>query len=515
MSRSIAIGLLLAAVAALALRCPALKQRPMHNDEAVNAIKFRFLWEQGFHQFDPNEHHGPTLHYLTLAWAKLNRVSTFAELDEARLRGLTVCFGVGLILLLLLVADGVGRSATVCSAALTAISPAMVFYSRYYIHEMLLVFFTFLAFAAGWRYFRSLKLVWAVLAGVAVGLMQATKETFILALAAIAVALVLNKLWVRESTKAPTPLNLKHVAVAVGAWVVVAVVLFSSFFSNARGPLDAVWTYLPWLNRAGGDSPHVHPWHFYLERLAYFHVKGGPIWSEGLILGLALIGFIVAFTGRGASDSHKGFLRVLALYTLTLAAIYSLIAYKTPWCLLGFWDGAILLAGVGAVALWRRARQAWMKAVVALLLLAGVVDLANQAWQASVTYAADRQNPYVYAQTSPNILALVNRVEALARVHPRGHQMTIKIMAPGSDYWPLPWYLRAFDQTGWWAEVPDDPYAPVMIVSAKLHAGLDESKSHVMTGLFELRPDAFLELYVETDLWRAYLNSRPEMDDAE
>ena len=27
----------------------------------------------------------------------------------------------------------------------------------------------------------------------------------------------------------------------------------------------------------------------------------------------------------------------------------------------------------------------------------------------------------------------------------------------GSDYWPLPWYLRAFDQIGYWQKPPAGP----------------------------------------------------------
>ena len=75
--------------------------------------------------------------------------------------------------------------------------------------------------------------------------------------------------------------------------------------------------------------------------------------------------------------------------------------------------------------------------------------------------------------------------------------MVVKVMAPESDYWPLPWYLRNLKQVGWWDAVPADPFAPVMIVSAKLHAGLDEKKTHVMVGYFQLRPQVFLELYVD------------------
>ena len=86
--------------------------------------------------------------------------------------------------------------------------------------------------------------------------------------------------------------------------------------------------------------------------------------------------------------------------------------------------------------------------------------------------------------------------------------MVLKVMGSES-YWPLPWYLRGFKQVGWWDEVPADPFAPVMIVSAKLQAALDEKKSHVMVGYFELRPQVFFELYVDLDLWKAYLAQNP------
>ena len=107
-------------------------------------------------------------------------------------------------------------------------------------------------------------------------------------------------------------------------------------------------TYLPWLHRAGGDSPHIHPWSFYLHRLLFFHVAKGPVWSEALILVLAVVGAWAAFARKGLADASAGFVRFLALYTFALTAAYSLISYKTPWCLLSFWHGMILLAGVGA-----------------------------------------------------------------------------------------------------------------------------------------------------------------------
>jgi hypothetical protein len=52
-----------------------------------------------------------------------------------------------------------------------------------------------------------------------------------------------------------------------------------------------------------------------------------------------------------------------------------------------------------------------------------------------------------------------------------------------------------------------------MIVSSQLHAKLDENKTHVMVGYFELRPGVFLELYVELGLWRSYLAKHPPKPD--
>ncbi len=519
MSRALIWGLLLVTAVALALRCPQLDRRPLHGDEAVHAIKFGGLWEDGSYKYDPNEYHGPSLYYFTWGWAKLTGAPALAEFDGARLRMVTVVFGVGLIFLLPLIADGLGRGGTICAGALTALSPAMVFYSRYFIHEIPLVFFTLLALAAGWRYYKSRRLGWALLAGAAVGLMQATKETFVFSLAAAGIALALTFVWNRrvkpEGEDVVFALNFKHLAAGLGAWLAVAGVFFSSFFTNAAGVLDAVRTYGPWIHRAGGASPHMHAWYYYLARLAFFHPARGPIWSEGLILALALAGLIAVFTGKGLRGGSPKFLRFVAFYTLALTAIYCAIGYKTPWCLVNFLEGMILLAGMGAVALIEWMPRRGLKVAMALLILAGAGQLGAQAWAAGVTYCADRRNPYVYAHTSPDLMNLVAKVDALAKVDPAGREMVLKVMAAESDYWPLPWYFRSFKQVGWWNEVPADPYAPVMVVSSKLQAGLDEKKTHVMIGLFELRPETFLELYVRLDLWRSYLEKNPPASDGD
>jgi len=505
---------------ALALRLPGLNLRPMHNDEAVNAIKFGQLWDHGGYRYDPNEHHGPTLIYATAAWARLTGAPDFGKISEARLRWVTVLFGIGLVLLLPLVSDALGRTGTLWAAVFTAVSPAFIFYSRYFIHEVLLVFFTFLALAAGWRYWRTRRLGWALLAGAALGLMDATKETFVITLAAAAGGLAMNQVWNRLLDASGPPVKAErlkawHAAAAVGVWLVVAVLLFSSFLTNPAGPLDSFRTYLPWLNRAEGNSPHVHGWGFYWERLLYFHPGKGPVWTEALIFGLAMVGTVAGFRRQRLAGANASLVRFLAFYTLALSVFYSSLAYKTPWCLLSFWHGAILLAGVGAGVILCGLRHAWHKAVVCVLLLVGTVHLGWQAWAENTTYAADQRNPYAYAQTSADILNLVSKVEALATVTGQPDQVLIKVMAPDQDYWPLPWYLRAFHNVGWWDHVAQEPYAPIMIVSASLHAGLDEKRTHLMVRYFQLRPKVFFELYVEKKLWTDWLARQPPASSSE
>jgi uncharacterized protein (TIGR03663 family) len=523
-NRWLVAGLILLTGLALGLRAPRLALRPLHNDEAVNAMKFGQLWVNNSYRYDPNEFHGPALPYFTWPAAWLDGSPNFNQFTESTFRGVTVAFGAALVLLLLLVATELGRAETLWAAALTAISPAMVFYSRYYIHEMLLVFFTALSFFCAWRYLQSARLAWALASGLALGLMAATKETFLFALAAAAFSALATEVWGRWRDRDPptwSPQWRRHHL--VGAFCLAAgtaLLFFSSFFHNASGPGDALRTYLPWLRRAGGATEHAHEWTFYFQRLLFFHSKGTPVWSEAFIVALAALGFFSALLGSVAAPAARSLRRLIAFYTLCLTLIYTVLAYKTPWCLLGFYHGMILLAGTGAAALGRACRSGWPRTLALAALAAGAGQLA---WQAcaenfasdknGVPYCDSAKNPYVYSQTVPDALRLVHTVEAIAQVAPQRYDTIVEIMGAES-YWPLPWYLRRFKHIGYFDRIPNQPLAPIMMVSTTLHAAFDDrpEKTHLMAGYFELRPGVFFELYVNLDLWRSYIKTLPPED---
>src|ERR1051325_6400672 len=100
MNRWSALALLLAFAGALAFRVPRLGTRPFHNDEGVNALKATELWQQGRYRYDPDEYHGPALHYATLPFLWLSSARAPEDLDDGTLRLAPVAFGAALILLL-------------------------------------------------------------------------------------------------------------------------------------------------------------------------------------------------------------------------------------------------------------------------------------------------------------------------------------------------------------------------------------------------------------------------------
>lgn len=508
---------LLIGVVGLALRLPHLDNRPLHGDEAVHTFKFRELWETGTYRYDPHEFHGPTLYYATWPVMVAVRARDFVHTREWQYRLVTVCFGAAMILLVPLLTDGIGFGAAVFAALLFAVSPAFVFYSRYYIQEPLFAFFTLGMIGSGWRYAKTNSWRMCGVTGVFAGLLVATKETAVLTFAAAAVGLALAKWGTGRETRADTG-DGNHrrrfwpLALAVAVAVFVAVVFLSGFFTNMAGPADYLRSYATWLHRAATTALHKHSPLYYLGLLLYTHRAEGPVWSEGLIVALALVGLGVAVLNRRwlPASTDRSLVLFLGGYTVALTGAYSVLPYKTPWCSLTFLLGMVLLAGVGAAAVFRRAPGRRMKRLVVLLLVVGTGQLAWQAYRTSFRYCTDGRNPYVYAQTVPDVTEIPRRLEGLAQVAPEGRSLVIKVFSADAYYWPLPWYLRKFPHVGYWTEVPPDPRAPVVIASPAFEDQLAETleDDYVMTGYYGLRPKVMLEMWVQFDLWKAYLATR-------
>jgi uncharacterized protein (TIGR03663 family) len=503
----------LALVAGLALRLARLDVRPMHHDEANQAVKFGTLLERGVYRYDAHDHHGPTLYYLSLPAAWVRGQGTLASLDERTLRGVPAVFGAATILLLPLLSASLGRTTVATSAWLLALSPAMVFYSRMFIQESLFACFTLAFVIAVGRVATGGGLTWSTLAGVSAGLAIATKETSIIVLPAALVACAISWWWHgpgRPSNPLVDGRWGKAALVSLAPAAAIAALFYSSFLAAPEGVLGPFRGAATYLDRGIETAGHAHPPHYYLGLLTYSS-SGGLRWSEGLVLVLAIVGAMTGWTRTDRSRHERAFwTRYFTCYAAIAAAIFSAIPYKTPWNLLPFYVGLIVLAGIGFSSLVdRNASRAVRGALVAGLVIASG-QLGWQAWRASVTYASDPRNPYVYAQTSPDAVRMAMRIRALAAVHPDGVRMQVSVIASPYEQWPLPWYLRAMPHVGYWT-APGAALAlqaPVIVSSMDYTAVLDHALGdRYVSEFYGLRPEVLLALYIDRGLWDRFLPS--------
>jgi uncharacterized protein (TIGR03663 family) len=500
-----------ALIAGLALRLARVDERPMHNDEANQAIKFGTLLEQGDYTYDAYDHHGPTLYYLTLPVAWLRGQATLAATDEWTLRGVPVAFGAATLLLLPLLPAGLGRTAGAAAAVLMAVSPAMVFYSRMYIQESMFACFA-LAFAiALGRAVTQDGLRWPAVAGVAAGLAIATKETSVIVVPASLAACALAW-WSLGAARPALPQargSRQAVLVGLGACASVAVLFYSSFLTHPAAILETLRAAPTYYARGVDPADHVHPWHFYLGILAWWS-SGGLRWTEGVVLALAAVGTAAAWMRRHpALDPEAAFWqRYLTANAAFALAMFSAIPYKTPWNLLPFHAATIVAAGIGVSALARTTVSRGVHVLMAGVLAIAAGHLGWQAWRASVLYAADPRNPYVYSQTVPDAVRMAARIRDLAALHGDRDRMLVMVVAPPHEQWPLPWYLRAMPHVGYWTAAKDVPElsAPVIVSSMGNVEALDAALGErYVSEFFGVRPDALVTLYVQRDLWDRFL----------
>jgi uncharacterized protein (TIGR03663 family) len=450
-------GILVVLFVAAGLRVTALGRRPMHADEAILADKVGTMLAGGGFVYDRRDYHGPVLAYLTWIPARLTGHTSYETLTEVNLRIVPAVIGIVLALSPLLLAPTLGWPAALVAATLVAVSPALVYYSRDFIPEMPLALWTALFLAgvcrSGWR--------WRVLAGAAAAAMIATKETAVLPLASAAIAYA--------ATAPRRPWHWRGVAVFAGAALGTLALLL------APGAWRELGASLPaYGQKAVSGGLHEHPWYMYWQWMAGWHYAS----SEAPILILAAGGVAVAVKSR------QRFPAFFAVYTLCLAAFYSALPYKTPWCSVSILYGLALLAGVGAGALGSR----WRVGVVAAVTAAAGV-LAWQAWRAAAPYATDPRNPWVYAQTSSGVFTIRDRVQEAVSAAPEGRAVAIDVFTR-ENFWPLPWYFRRYPNVRWWRQVdPHGRAASIVLLSP-------EMEPDVIRKLYESPPPGERELYM-------------------
>lgn len=515
-------GLMLGVLAVLAIglacfyRLPDLGLRPMHTDEAIHGVKFEELCKTGRFDYDPTDYHGPVLHYLTWCYGTIAGWKDVALVTEADLRQVVAVLGILLVLSTLLATDALGRLATGMAMLFMAASPMEVFFSRYYIMEVPYVLWLALFMFGCWRFSVRERWIWLIIAGAAVGLMHATKETFVINLLAMLCGWVAARLLTEGFEHKG-----RGMLLSIGRnrrfidlpWVwggliamIVSITLFSGFFRFWDDVLESVTTYISYAHRSGGAG-HEKPWHYYISLL--FWRKDTFVWTEAGIGVLAIVGMLNAFFGRfQREEARRAFLIFLSVYALVALAIYSVIPYKTPWTFLSVQHALILLAGVGAQTLLGVSRSLLWRFVWAVLMFGGVYHLCAQSmYTIRDRGQANLRGPYVYSHTTTSAIKLVQKLRDLAAFKKDGFSAQVINIDSG---WPLPWYLRNLSSIGYQTQVPETLDAPVIVVDADLAASVQAKLKgkNYEPDFFGLRPGVNVVLLVEKGLADAFRESK-------
>ncbi len=478
----IALGLLLLA---MALRFQDLSLRPFHHDEGVNGFFLARLLREGGFKYDPSNYHGPTLYYLTLP------VTAILGLSDAALRGTTAAFGTFTVFLLWRLLGPTGAMFGFGAMGLLATSPGAVFYSRYFIHEALFAAFTLGAVVSAPR--RDQRQRWRFLAtGFSLALLFATKETAFVSVGAI-IAGALVAAWLVEGLSPLAVLrtfgpycrehaeNLMH---AVLVFAATAGLLYSSFFRNPMGVVDAFRTFAFWTKTAVRD--HENPWN---QHFLWLHE------ADPVLLYAGFAGIFLAVILR------RSFVAVMAaVWALLLFFAYSVVKYKTPWLGLNM----LLPLSIGAgYLLYEISRVRFLAGrisltpVAALLLTAGAgYSLVKSQDLETKTYD-DETHPYIYAHTQRSFLDLIRLIEEKAKGL-AGKETGIAVFAP--ENWPMAWYLRDYSKTGYWGEFKPEVNVDMYVVSVTQDAQMANKAAgqYLRLGPYNMRGVVDLILYVRT-----------------
>jgi uncharacterized protein (TIGR03663 family) len=478
-------------IVAACLRVYALALKPLHHDEGVNGLFLLKLFRQGVYRYDAANYHGPTLYYCALITSSVNNLLFGGEgTTTFAIRMVPALFGIGIVGFVIGFRNRLGNIGALFAAALLALSPGMVYFSRDFIHEMPLVFFTLWLVVCLTRFYDTQQAKEILMAAIALALLFATKETAVISLAAIAASAGLAIILV--------PRPAKVVLVQLGGWrrlvllllgaaglfVVCTILLFSSFFGNfSEGMRAAVATYSYWFRT--GITQHKAPWYTYLNWL---------LREEPVILFCATCGTVLALLQR-----RNRFALFASLWGFTLLFAYSVLPYKTPWILVNALVPMALSAGYAVQHLWNAtflvSGRTWRRSAPVALIAAALLFSLYQSVRLNFYRYDDDKYVYPYVQTRREFLDLVQQVNRAAEVNGTGNGTSIAITAP--EYWPLPWYLRDYKNVGYFGK-PIDTNALVVIGSARQLPELAPllADHYRLLGTYPMRRGVELVLYV-------------------
>ena len=472
------------AVAAI-LRLLLLGMKPAHFDEGINGWFVDQMMKNGFYRYDPSNYHGPLHFYVLYVFEALLGRNIWA------LRLPVVGVSMVCVWMMFKFEPFVGKNITRFAAAAMAVSPAFVFYARYSIHEVWLELFTMffiLGLLGLWR--RGTRgYLWY--AGMGVTGMILTKETYAIHVACAALAVLVT--WIttkipyigsRVPNSKPAAQTWSYVDLLMVTVVGIALILFfySGTFFNWPGVKGLYLTWEAWLKTGKNGNGHEKVWYYWIKIMC-------QSWEVPVL-------FAIPFTVWVALRIKNISLRYMAIYSMGTLAAYSIVAYKTPWCLISivwpllFVFGALVLVTPPALR-------------VATYVTLGLMTWASLGYSVYLNYfkCSSDSEPYVYVQTYNDMFKLTRPLLELAHRDPANYQLIGHLIR--SSTYPLPWVLADFPKVGYYegGNIPDKTDADFLLV---MQSKIEEVEGK-LTGAYYTEP---LTLRQYQDPSKLYLSAK-------
>jgi uncharacterized protein (TIGR03663 family) len=447
---------LLILILSFILRFWQLDLKLLHHDEAIHSWFSFELLTKGSWQYDPS-YHGPFLYYVTAGMFALIGPSDFA----ARL--LPSLFGFLIIPLVYCIyrIGYINKNQTLVAALLLAISPDMVYFSRFLRHDIFMLFFTMFLLVAILYYFERGQTRFAVLAAVAAAGALSCKEE----MPVILIVFVLFFAFSAWKGRFALPPDWKaDLMLAIVLVVAIMSVLYSAFFfhidtlvgnnfgitaqgvhfeMNTTGWYQAVdhWVAMHNQQRLGGPMYFYIPLFLLYELPIFILALTGTV--QFITAGLHPLRFfkrvknwirerrftlqtsdLAAATlkqlrdGQAVNRKSEEFFRFCIVWMIATMAFYAYVGEKVPW---------LIIAQLLPMCFVATYKLNWQKTAFAL---AGCIFLIAMTWHVAFI-PVDINEPIVQVQNSEEMREVMGLMDNSSLV-----------VIASKDYWPLPWYYR-------------------------------------------------------------------------
>lgn len=424
---------------AIFLRLWCIEIKPPHFDEGVNGWFADQMTANGFYHYDPTNYHGPLHFYAVFLSQTLFGRHLWALRLPAIIAGLLCVWAI--LRFRVFFGNRVARMA----AFAMAVSPAYVFYGRYSIHE-------------SWQVLFSILLLWGVLglwqsggrkyfftAVLSVAGLILTKETYLLHTVSFLLAGLVLWGWQRVLPSRPALPVTKQLwsrddaILASGISVLLIVFFYSGNFLDFSSLKGLYETFGAWFHTGVQAAGHEKSTYQIIGPLNWYWVALMAHYEWP-----ALLGFAACLRYVAPSDAR---LRYTAIMAGGVLLAYSVIPYKTPWCIISMiWPFYLILGGLleELADRWKKNALPWI--VLTPLLACSLVFC----WVLNFEKFVDDKEPYVYVQTYSGIFKLTDPLLALAAKDPRNYHMAGLILL--DSYYPLPWMLGDFTHVGYYGK---------------------------------------------------------------